>query len=58
MWPQYISWYYVWAAHFYKIDENAKIVIEGDGDCGIEYDSTTRTYTFVVNKYWKISKLQ
>ena len=49
----------MWAAHFYKIDENAKIVIEGDdGDCGIEYDSTTRTYTFVVNKYWKISKLQ
>jgi hypothetical protein len=48
----------VWAAHFYKIDENAKIVIEGDGDCGIEYDSTTITYTFIVNKYWKISKLQ
>ena len=50
--------YYVWTAHFYKIDENAKIVIEGDGDCGIEYDSTIRTYTFIVNKYWKISKLQ
>ncbi len=41
----------MWAAHFYIIDENAKIVIEGDGDCEIEYDSTTRTYAFVVNKY-------
>jgi hypothetical protein len=32
------------------IDENAKIVIEGDEDCGILYDSTTRTYTFIINK--------
>lgn len=44
-------------AHYYMIDENAKIVIEGDGDCGIEYDSTTRTYTFIVNKYFEDFKI-
>ena len=47
----------MWAAHFYKIDENAKIVIESDGDCGIEYDSTTRTYIFIVNKYFEDFKI-
>jgi hypothetical protein len=47
----------VWAAHFYIIDENTKIVIEGDGDCEIEYDSTTRTYAFVVNKYFEDFKI-
>ena len=44
-------------ALYYMIDENAKIVIEGDGDCGIEYDSTTRTYTFIVNKYFEDFKI-
>ena len=44
-------------AHSYMIDENAKIVIEGDGDCGIEYDSTTRTYTFIINKYFEDFKI-
>jgi hypothetical protein len=39
------------------IDENAKIVIEGDEDCGILYDSTTRTYTFIINKYFKDFKI-
>ena len=33
-------------AHSYMIDENAKIVIEGNDDCGIEYDSTTITIYF------------
>ena len=35
------------------IDENAKIVIEGNDDCGILYDSTTRTYTFIVRRYFE-----
>ncbi len=43
--------------HSYMVDENAKIVIEGDGDCGIEYDSTTRTYTFIINKYFEDFKI-
>ena len=38
-------------AHAYMIDGIAKIVIEGSEDCGILYDSTTRTYTFIVSKY-------
>ncbi|HJT82985.1 MAG TPA: hypothetical protein VJ697_00760 [Nitrososphaeraceae archaeon] len=40
------------------IDGNAKIVIEDNDDCGILYDSTTRTYTFIVRRYLKTSKLQ
>lgn len=39
------------------IDENAKIVIEGDRDFGILYDSNTRTYTFIVNKYFEDFKI-
>jgi hypothetical protein len=39
------------------IDGNAKIVIEGNDDCGISYDSTTRTYTLVVSMYLKDFKI-
>jgi hypothetical protein len=39
------------------IDGNAKIVIEGNDECGILYDSTTRTYTFIVNRYFKDFKI-
>jgi hypothetical protein len=44
-------------AHAYMIDGNAKIVIEGNDECGILYDSTTRTYTFIVNKYFEDFKI-
>ncbi len=44
-------------AHAYMIDGNAKIVIEGNDDCGISYDSTTRTYTFIVSRYLKDFKI-
>ena len=39
------------------IDGNAKIVIEGNDDCGILYDSATRTYTFIVNKDFEDFKI-
>jgi len=39
------------------IDGNAKIVIEGNEDCGILYDSTTRTYTFIISRYLKDFKI-
>jgi hypothetical protein len=44
-------------AHAYMIDGNAEIIIEGDGDCGIEYDSTTKIYTFIINKYFEDFKI-
>jgi hypothetical protein len=44
-------------AHVYMIDENAKIVIEGDRDCGILYDSVSRTYTFIVRRYFEDFKI-
>ena len=43
--------------HTYMIDGNAKIVIEGNDDCGILYDSTTKTYIFIVNKYFEGFKI-
>ncbi len=39
------------------IDGNAKIVIDGNVDCGILYDSTTRTYTFIISRYLKDFKI-
>jgi hypothetical protein len=36
--------------HEYLIKGNAKIVVEG-GDCGIIYDTKTKTYTFCIKKY-------
>jgi hypothetical protein len=44
-------------AHAYMIDGNAKIVIEGNDDCGILYDSITKTYTFIVSRYFKDFKI-
>ena len=45
-------------AHAYMIDGNAKTVIEGrDEDCGILYDSTIRTYTFIVTRYFEDFKI-
>ena len=44
-------------AHAYMIDGNATIVIEGSDDCGILYDSTTRTYTFIVRRYFEDFKI-
>jgi hypothetical protein len=39
------------------IDRNAKIVIEGSGDCGILYDSISRTYTFIIRRYFEDFKI-
>jgi hypothetical protein len=39
------------------IDGNAKIVIEDSENCGILYDSVSRTYTFVVRKYFEDFKI-
>jgi hypothetical protein len=39
------------------IDGNAKIVIEGNYDCGILYDSTTRTYTFIIRRFFEDFKI-
>ena len=47
----------MWARTFSYDWWKCKIVIEGDGDCGIEYDSTTRTYTFNINKYFEDFKI-
>ena len=44
-------------AHAYMIDGNAKIVIEDSEYCGILYDSVSRTYTFVVRKYFEDFKI-
>jgi len=44
-------------AHAYMIDGSAKIVIEGGEDCGILYDSTTRTYTFIARRYFEDFKI-
>jgi hypothetical protein len=37
-------------AHEYLIKGNTKIVVE-DRDCGIIYDTKTKTYTFCIRKY-------
>jgi hypothetical protein len=37
-------------AHAYLVESNARIVIEG-GHSGLEYDETTKTYTFYVRRY-------
>lgn len=43
-------------AHSYLVDGNARIVIEG-GHTGLEYDHSTKVYTFYIRRYLEDFKL-